>query len=284
MKEQKPTHPLRRYRLQLISERKDRPVFSFSMPIWVTALLALFTTALTVLLVIVVMTRTPLRQYLPGYLDVSKRAEVMESAMRLDSLERENELRTLYMAQMVEVLKGRSLSDSLPSYDSAVVRLQDTLMAKSEREQNFVQRYVQRERFGIDALDVKVQPQSMTWIVPVKAEVIVPEDSLQARDVTVTNLRLSHEMSVLSPLEGTIINQQYIVGQGWELTLMAANDYVVVFSRLTLVLGDVGRQVRAGAAIAHAGGQSSPQERWMSLRIWHKGKPVDAAEVMGWGQ
>lgn len=284
MKEQKPTHPLRRYRLQLISERKDRPVFSFSMPIWVTALLALFATALTVLLVIVVMTRTPLRQYLPGYLDVSKRAELMESAMRLDSLERENELRVLYMAQMIETLKGHSLSDSLPTYDSAVTLLQDTLMAKSEREEDFVQRYVQRERFGIDALDVKVQPQSMSWIVPVKAEVIVPEDSLQARDVTVTDLRLSREMSVLAPLEGTIINQQYLVGQGWELTLMAANDYVVVLSRLTLVLGDVGRQVRAGAAIAHAGGQPSPNDRWMSIRIWHKGKPVDAAEVMGWGK
>lgn len=272
--------PKWRYRLQLISERKDRPVFSFSMPVWVTALLALLTTLLTVLLVIIVMTRTPLRQYLPGYLDVTKRAEVMEAAMRLDSLSRENELRNVYLQQIIAVLDGEVKADSIAPFDSSLTSLQDTIIAKSQREEDFVNQYQHRERFGIDALDSKMQQQTMAWIVPVKGKVILSESTEDDTESLVVKLAVEREVSVLSPVEGTIINQQFIIGQGWEQTLMAGNEYVIVLSHLSMVLGDIGRQVKAGTAISHVGGQKDAEDRWMSIRIWHKGKPLDPASVI----
>jgi lipoprotein NlpD len=77
-----------RYRLLFLNEREDKVVFSLRLYTWVAALLLTLLITLTAVLVVLIMTRTPLRSFLPGYLDVNKRTELVESILRLDSLER----------------------------------------------------------------------------------------------------------------------------------------------------------------------------------------------------
>ena len=115
-----------RYRLQLVSERHHRIVFTFSMPVWVTAILAVLLTLATAFFALYIATMTPLRQYLPVYLDVNKRAVVVESAMRIDSIAHQSNLRDLYLNNLLSILSDRSVGvEKIETFDSAVVKFND---------------------------------------------------------------------------------------------------------------------------------------------------------------
>ena len=77
-----------KYKLSFINEGTLEEVWSFrlsKLSAFVTlALFACFLIAVTALIIIT----TPIRNYLPGYLDVEVRKEIVEIALRADSLER----------------------------------------------------------------------------------------------------------------------------------------------------------------------------------------------------
>ena len=223
---------------------------------------------------------TPLCVYLPGYLDVHKRALVMESALRIDSLERENDLRLAYLENMTAILRDRVKTDSLHTYDSTVTRIQDTLLTPTEREMMFVQRYEEQERFGLEALDQqRNKPVQMSFLAPVRGKVAVPDD---ADDVArgVTRVELSGAVPVMAAHEGTVISVSYLMGEGFVLTMQHAQDYVTIYSHLSQVTVESGQTIKQGHVLGYAGSNKDLQESWLGLQVWHKGKALDPAVVM----
>lgn len=275
----------RRYRLMFFNERKNRVVFSFSMPTSVAALLLVFVLALTAALVVIIMTRTPLKSYLPGYLDVEKRAVIVETALRLDSLERESRLRSIYLQNLTDILSGRIQGDSIVSYDSAVVVMfNDSLQAKSPREEAFVARFEEAERYSLNALVAGTPALGAVFMVPVKGEVIESGSGQERSDwfaefIPEVVLRVRPETPVLAPLDGTVISVDFDFGGGYTLILQHANDYISVFSNLKLPLVSVGKVVKSGTVIGQAGAEEGAYSR-MWLRIWHRGRPIDPCDVI----
>lgn len=222
---------------------------------------------------------TPLNVYLPGYLDVSKRALVMESAMRIDSLELENDLRLAYLENMISILRDRVKTDSLHLYDSAVNRIQDTLLSASEREAQFVANYEEQERFGLNVLDVLMDgPVAPSFLAPVKGKVF---PAVENRDgiLEATRIQLDGPTQVLAPQEGTVVAVDFILGAGYKVSVQHANDYITIFSHLSSVMIKKGQQVKSGRVLGHAGDKSS-EESWMELQVWHKGKPIEPTTLM----
>lgn len=275
----------RRYRLMFFNERKDRVVFSFSMPTSVAALLMVFVLALTAVLVVIVMTQTPLRSYLPGYLDVEKRTVIVETALRLDSLERESRLRSVYLQNLTDILSGRVQADSIVPYDSAVVVMfNDSLQAKSRREEEFVAQFEASERYSLNALMAGTAAPGILFMVPVKGELVDSEEGEDRDDwfaefIPEAVFRVRQETPVLAPLDGTVISVDFDFRGGYTLVLQHANDYVCVFSNLKLPLVSVGKVVKSGTVIGQAGAEEGVYSR-MRLRIWHRGRAVDPRTVI----
>lgn len=270
----------RRYKLMLVSERKGKNVFSFSMPLWVTSVLFFSLAMLVAFSIVLLIMKTPLKTYLPGYLDVTKRAVVVESSMRLDSLERENELRIAYLDNIMSLLRERSKVDDIVSYDSAVVRIQDTLLTASEREMAFVSSYAERERFGIEAIGANDPAYApVVFMSPVKGKIAVPEKEDEAHS-GMTKVDLTRELPVIAPLEGTVISTVFLIGQGYQVTIQHSNDYVTIISHLASAMVEAGQQIKAGKVIGHSGNDKDLAQSWVGIQVWHKGKSVDAASIM----
>ena len=66
------------------------------------ALFAFILIAFTALIII----KTPIRNYLPGYLDVEIRKEIVDNALRADSLERMISIQSLYLKNVAGILSG----------------------------------------------------------------------------------------------------------------------------------------------------------------------------------
>lgn len=222
---------------------------------------------------------TPLNVYLPGYLDVSKRALVMKSALRIDSLVLENDLRLAYLENMTAILRDQVKTDSLHLYDSTVTRIQDTLLSASEREALFVSNYEQQERFGLNVLDdQKDGPVALTFLAPVKGKVLPIEPAIDGTQDEY-HIVMDAPLQVLTPQDGTVMSVDLILGSGYKVAVQHANDYVTIYSHLTSVMVKRGQQVKTGKVLGHAGSKT-PEESWMGLQVWHKGKPVEPTTLM----
>ena len=272
--------PKWRYRLQLVSERHHRIVFTFSMPVWLTAIVAVLLALAIAFFALFIVTKTPLRQYLPGYLDVNKRAVVVESAMRIDSIAHASDLRDLYLNNLLEILSDSKAGvDKIERFDSAIVKFNDSILPASAKELEFREKYEKQERFGLNAIS-EDKLSASSFVNVVKGKVTLPEDDSEVDSFAGLRLSLDKEMPVLSPLESTLISVRYIIGSGYEVVLQCTNEYVIIISHLSSPFAEEGKSLKAGAVVGYAGKEKDADERWILVRIWHKGNPIDPLTVM----
>lgn len=269
----------RPYRLTMRDERKNKVVFTFRMSIWMVALLSLLLTFLTALLAILIVVQTPLRQYLPGYLDVTQRGEVVDLAMRLDSLEKENKLRAAYLSNMTAILQNtRSGADSIVEYDSTVVRFGDSLlMNASAREKAFREAYEQRERFGINAA-LGVENPTVAFLAPASGKVV--EDSLSGGESRIVRLQLAKENAVMSPFAGVVVAVDLTLDSGYKVMVLHSDGYLVAIYHIAKPVCQAGDLVRAGTVLGHSGGQNDPEDRWIEIQLWYKGLEVQPGNLI----
>lgn len=221
-----------------------------------------------------VVLQTPLKSYLPGVSGVAMRSELVQSNLRLDSLERENSLRMAYLENVMRVLREEHTSEDLVSYDSAAMQMKaDTLLAASVLEHSFVERYESEHRFGLDDNKSAAAAAALVFLSPVKGA--VEADSLHPIGIDGVRIRLKGDVPVMAPAEATVVAMSMVVGEGWQITLQHTGDYVTVLSHVSSPMVDMGDVVKAGRVIGHAGGEKSEADRWLRLQVWHKGKAVD---------
>ena len=86
-----------KYKLSFFNEGTLEEVWSFRLSqLSAFAMLALFAFLLIAFTAFIII-KTPIRNYLPGYLDVEVRKEIMQNALRADSLERMIQIQSLYL-------------------------------------------------------------------------------------------------------------------------------------------------------------------------------------------
>ena len=221
---------------------------------------------------------TTLQVYLPGYLDVEKRALVMESAARIDSLEHENQLRMAYLNNVMAILKDNVKPQEVLPYDSSVIRIQDTLLMATPREQEFVRRYEAQERFGLQALDdLKPGTPTIVFLAPVRGTVKYLESD---DDFAPARVVLTGRVPVLAPADGTIIGVEWLMGEGYAMIIQHGLEYISVLSRLRSVVVTIGQTVKSGEVLGYAGDQENDDYNWIGVQLWRKGKIIDPETMM----
>lgn len=105
------------------------------------ALFAFFLIAVTALIII----KTPIRNYLPGYLDVEIRKEIMQNALRADSLERMISIQSLYLENVAGILSGTIELDSIRQIDSLAHVDANYEIPRTKSEEKFVKNFEEEE-------------------------------------------------------------------------------------------------------------------------------------------
>ena len=113
--------------------------------------LSVLLSVLTFLFVIaaVIITFTPLRNYLPGYMNSEVRAQVVENALRVDSLQQLVDRQNLYIMNIQDIFSGKVRIDSVQSMDTLTAMRKDTLMERTKREEEFRRKYEETEKYNL---------------------------------------------------------------------------------------------------------------------------------------
>lgn len=162
-----------KYKLSFINEGTLEEVWSFrlsQLSAFVTlAVFAFFLIAVTAFIII----KTPIRNYLPGYLDVEVRKEIMQNALRADSLERMMEIQSLYLNNVAGILSGTMPLDSIRQIDSLASNDINYEIPRSKEETRFVKDYEEEEKYNLSVLTDpgKVPTEGVFFYKPVNGVV-----------------------------------------------------------------------------------------------------------------
>ena len=91
---------------------------------------------------------TPLRNYLPGYMNSEIRAQVVENALRVDSLQQLVNRQNLYIMNIQDIFQGKIKADTIHSIDSLTHLREDSLMERTQREAEFRKQYEETEKYN----------------------------------------------------------------------------------------------------------------------------------------
>lgn len=269
-----------KYKLSFINEGTLEEVWSFrlsQLSAFVTlAVFAFFLVSVTAFIII----KTPIRNYLPGYLDVEIRKEIMQNALRADSLERMMAIQSLYLDNVAGILSGTVSLDSIRQIDSLAQVQADYNIPRGPEEESFVKSYEEEEKYNLTVLDPNPVPTDGVFFYKPVNGVISAHYEVDERHFGI-DLVAAPKESVLATLDGTVVFTGFDPNYGNVIQIQHKNGFLSIYKHNELLLKEAGDHVVAGEAIALVGntGELSTGPH-LHFELWYKGNPVNPEEYI----
>jgi lipoprotein NlpD len=271
-----------KYKLSFFNESTLEEVWSFRLSqlsvfvyICIFAFVLITFTSLFIIL-------TPIRNYLPGYLDVEVRKEILQNHLRADSLEEKIMAQTRYIDNIKDIFTGNIRMDSV-----AVATAADTVsyiysnydIPRSEREADYASRFEMEEKFNLTALNSNPAQNDIFFYRPLEGAVSSPFDPDNGHYGI--DLTSSPKANVLAVHDGTIVYSGFDPRDGNVIVIQHGNDFTSIYKHNDLLLKEAGDRVVAGEAVAVAGntGELSTGPH-LHFELWHRGSPVNPEEYI----
>lgn len=229
----------------------------------------------------VIIAFTPLRNYLPGYINSDVRRQIVENALRADSLQQVLDRQNRYMITVRDILSGRVKTDTVASLDSLTDARAEQLMERSREEEEFRRRYEEEERYNLTAVTGAHDAAGMVFFRPLRAAVAVPFNPADKHFGV--DLAAGPREGVMAALDGTVVLAAYIAGEGRVVMIQHAQNFLTVYRHCGGLMCASGDQVKGGDVIAltqdrkDADGGNHP---FFHFELWHGGVPVDPARYV----
>lgn len=269
-----------KYKLSFINENTLEEVWSFRLSLFSTfvTLTVYAISLITITALIIIM--TPIRNYLPGYLDVEVRKEIMENALRADSLERMIQIQDLYLRNVTQIMSGEIELDSIRRIDSLAQTDVDYQIPRSEAEQAYVKDFEQDEKYNLTVLDVNASHSNTFFFYKPVNGMVSSRYQADIRHFGIDIAAKPNE-SVLATLDGTVVYAGYDPNEGNVIQLQHKNGFISIYKHNETLLKEPGQSVVAGEAIALVGNSgvlsTGPH---LHFELWLEGKPVNPEDYI----
>lgn len=269
-----------KYKLSFFNEATLEEVWSFRLSqLSAFATLVVFAFMLIAFTALIII-KTPIRNYLPGYLDVEIRKEIMQNALRADSLERMIAIQSLYLENVSGILSGTIQIDSIRNIDSLAQVQTNYEIPRSKAEQKFVKDFEEEEKYNLAVLNSNLVPTDGIFFYKPVNGVVSSHYQTDIRHFGV-DLVAAPKESVLSTLDGTVVFTGFDPNFGNVIQIQHKNGFLSMYKHNELLLKEVGDHVIAGEATALVGntGKLSTGPH-LHFELWYKGNPVNPEEYI----
>lgn len=268
-----------KYKLTIINENTLEEVIGIrvSKLNGISVLLSVLT--ILFLIAAVIIAFTPLRNYLPGYMNSEIRAQVVENALRVDSLQRLVDRQNLYIMNIQDIFQGTVRVDTVHTMDSLTNIREDSLMERTQREAEFRKQYEETEKYNLTTITSRPDIEGLIFYRPTRGMITEKFDA--DRRHYGTDIAANPGESVLATLDGTVILSTYTAETGYVIEVQHNQDFISVYKHCSSLLKREGDTVQAGEAIALVGnsGQLTTGPH-LHFELWHKGRAVNPEQYI----
>ena len=238
--------------------------------------LSVLLSVLTVLFLIAacIIAFTPLRNYLPGYMNSEVRSQIVGNALRVDSLQQVLNRQNLYIMNIQDIFSGNIPVDSVQTLDSLTTVRKDTLMERTKREEEFRRQYEETEKYNLTSITSRSDVTGLILYRPTRGMV---SDRFDAKKKHYgTDIAANPNESVLATMDGTVILSTYTAETGYLIGVQHSQDLISVYKHCGSLLKKEGDRVKGGEAIALVGNSGTLSTGLhLHFELWYKGHPVN---------
>lgn len=269
-----------KYKLTIVNENTLEEVVGLhvSKLNGLSVLLVVFTVLFAIAALIV--SFTPLRNYLPGYMNSEVRKQIVDNALLADSLSRLLERQNLYVMNLQDIIRGEVRLDSVRSIDSLTVQRSEELMERTENEERFRKEFEEQEKYNLANVKASMPVSDIIFYRPALGMLSKGFDP-EGRHFGV-DIAADAKESVLATLDGTVIFCGYMPGNGYVILLQHATNLVSAYKHCGSLLKSPGDKVTAGEVIALVGDRSEGEEGHPHLHfeLWHRGQVLNPEQYI----
>lgn len=217
---------------------------------------------------------TPLRNYLPGYMNSEVRSQIVANALRADSLQAALERQSRYVMNIQDILSGQVKADTVQSIDSLTNLRAGKLMERSKKEEEFRKQYEEQERYNLTAVTDVRDAAGLIFYRPLRGVMSAgfnPEKRHFGIDLTA-----SPNESILAALDGTVIMAAYTAEWGYVIQIQHPQNFISVYKHCGSLMKREGEQVKGGEVIALVGKSTEDGDQpHLHFELWHRGNPTN---------
>lgn len=268
-----------KYRLSVLNENSLEEVGSFHASKLNGLVLLVVGCVIIFLAAALIIVYTPLRGYLPGYMNSDVRQQVVANALRADSLEEAIYRHGLYIQNIQDIIGGKVKTDTIQSIDSLAVVRAEELMERSREEEEFIRQYEERERYNLTAVSENPSGEGLIFFPPVRGTVVKRFDVKEKHFGT--DIQAVPRSSIVATLDGTVIFAAYTTDTEYVIEIQHAQNFVSVYKYCGALMKRQGDAVKGGEVIALIGNVGEEREKpHVHFELWHKGTPADAEQYV----
>lgn len=238
-----------------------------------------------IFLVIYLVAFTSLKEYIPGYADVTMQRNVFRLTILADSLQKELEFREQYMENLKQIMGGNpgledtsrveenrpSFAGEIPAY--SVSPEDSELRAMVESESRF------QLMHSPSGKENKTGTSRLLFFPPLKGT--ITQGFRSSEKHFGVDIASAPDLPVKAALDGTILVSTWTTETGHIIGIQHHHNFVTFYKHNSVLLKKVGDRVRAGepvAIIGNSGDHSSGPH--LHFEIWLSGEAVNPADYI----
>ncbi|SDC97938.1 M23 family metallopeptidase [Williamwhitmania taraxaci] len=235
---------------------------------------------LLVSLVIVLIAFTPLREFIPGYPDTHTRRQIVQNALKVDSLERKLDYWQQYLTTLQAIVNGEN-PPALEAKLDTTIRTKQIVFTKSVEDSVLRTQIENNEQYN---LSVNTSPTDNTvkgfhFFPPVRGEVTSSFNLTHSHFGT--DIASAPNEVVVAVLEGTVTMATWTLETGYVIQIQHNGNLLSVYKHNSKLLKKAGSHVKAGEAIAIVGNSGElTTGPHLHFELWFNGTPVDAEKYI----
>lgn len=267
-----------KYRFSVINDHTFEEVWRIRLTRYNAFLLISFLVIFIIVATTSLISFTNLREFIPGYPDITMRRNILMSSIRLDSLDHELAIRDKYFANLNEIISGNSPADLDVRQETS--RNYKAISFNTSPEDSALRIQIENEErydltLGPSATESVSGLAGMHFFPPVKG---IISGRFDARTKHFgTDIVTKSKALVSSALDGTVIFTGWTMETGFVIEVQHPNNLVSVYKHNASLIKETGDLVRAGEAISIVGdsGELYTSGPHLHFEIWYKGSPLD---------
>ncbi len=226
---------------------------------------------------------TPLREYIPGYTDVTIRRNLVAVALKTDSVENQLNAQEAYLTNLLNVLNDK-VDTTQPVKNFSESALNDTLRKLDKSVEDSLMR-LQME--GADRFELNESNErsfstgigSIAFFTPLKGSITTKFNPVQ-KHFGIDIVAGPNEV-IKSSLDGTVVISSFTSETGYVIGVQHTNNIFTLYKHNSALLKSVGDYVKAGEVIAIIGntGEFSTGPH-LHFELWYNGSPVNPLEYI----
>ena len=238
-----------------------------------------------VVLVIYLVAFTSLREYIPGYTDVSLRKKLYELQARADSLEADFKRKDLFIYNIKKIIEGEEIVDELPKVIESNIDYDTIKLYKSVEDSILRAEFENRDVYNLQFDDNgelyrnASSIRGFNFFAPIKG-IITNKFNLVEKHYGVDIVAKKNE-AIKATLDGTVIFSDWTPETGYVIGIQHKRNIISVYKHNSALLKEEGNFVKAGETVAIIGesGELTTGPH-LHFELWYNGTPIDPEDYI----